>query len=378
MLIKKVTLCIGLLFFHLDGMSQSMSLFDREDYMHIVEKGADLVYLGQFDSASHLIDSLETLLPNHPIIPMMRGMNLAWQDQPLHTGSPFFKDHEEQLLMVIELSLKLKEQDPENIESIFFEMSARGLMAEYYADEGSTYKAMTEARQTYGLIKESMELTGVSPEFLFLTGLYNYFREKYPERHPMYKSVVWIFKSGDIQLGLAQLDEAVHQSKIVKIEAHLYLAYIYLRYENDPGKAKYYLERLNTAYPTNALFQAKYLECLIKEERYQAANELVAELIIHEKPYYQMCGLIYKGYIFENSEIDLDMARRQYKQGLEIGKLCQQIGWYYRSVAYLGLGRIAEQTAHVEQAVYYYEKVIGLDEDDLLVEEAEYRLDKIN
>ncbi len=344
----------------------------------MVDRGGDFIYNQEFQKAEFVIDSLEQQLPGHPIAPMMKAMSLAWRDQPIRTSSPVYVEHEKYLMETIAKSEKISNKDPNNLEAMFFEMSAHGLLAEYYAQEGSSFKAMSQAKQTYNLIKKTMEHTAESPELLFLSGLYNYFREKYPERHPIYKSVVWVFKSGDVQRGLVQLDSAVHHSKIVKIEAGLYLAYIWLRYENRADKARYYLERLYNMYPANDYFKAKYLECLMRQKDYKSAMPLITQLQAHEKPYFKMCGEIFRGVYAEKVEKSLDAAERFYKRGLKTGEESPDRGEYYRSVAYLGLGRISEANNNMELAAVYYEKTIDMDETDWLTEEGETRLDQID
>lgn len=359
-------------------IAQSTPLFSNPELLEMVDRGGDYIYNQEFAEAEFVIDSLEQKLPDHPIVPMMKAMSLAWRDQPLRISSPVYPEHEKYLNETIAKSEAISNKDANNLEAMFFEMSAHGLLAEYYAQEGSSFKAMSQAKQTYNLIKKTMEHTAESPELLFLSGLYNYFREKYPERHPIYKSFVWIFKSGDVERGLVQLDSAVHHSKIVKIEAGLYLAYIWLRYENRADKARYYLERLNTMYPANDYFKAKFLECLMRQKDYEHALPLISQLQAHKKPYFRMSGEIFRGVYAEKVERSLDAAERFYKRGLDTGKLCPDRGEYYRSVAYLGLGRIAEANNNVDLAATYYEKTIDLDETDWLTEESEARLDQID
>lgn len=358
--------------------AQRMPLFGSEELLEMVDRGGDYMYNQQFDSATRVIDSLEARLPNHPIVSMMRAMSLAWHDQPIRTSSPWYAEHEKYLMKTIELSERISSEDQNNLESMFFEMSAHGLLAEYYAQEGSSFKAMSQAKQTYNLIKKTMAHTSKSPELLFLSGLYNYFREKYPERHPIYKSFVWIFKSGDIERGLIQLDSAVHHSKVVKIEASLYLSYIWLRYENRPDKARYYLERLHKMYPANDYFKAKFLECLMRQKDYVSALPLIRQLQNHEKSYYRMCGQIFQGVYYEKADVLLTKAKSYYQKGLATGNKTPNRGEYYRSIAYLGLGRIAETNGEVALAAEYYEKTIDLAETDWLTEESEARLDKID
>lgn len=357
--------------------AQHMPLFNNAELLELVDRGGDYIYNQQFDSARLMIDSLERALPNHPIVPMMRAMRLAWHDQPIRTSSPVYATHEAYLRKTIALSKEISEIDKDNLEAMFLEMSAHGLLAEYYAQEGSSFKAMSQAKQTYNLIKKTMEHTDQSPELLFLSGLYNYFREKYPERHPIYKSFVWIFKSGDVERGLIQLDSAVHHSKIVKIEASLYLAYIWLRYENRPDKANYYLSRLHKKYPANDYFKAKYLECLMRQKQYEDALTLIQPLRQHEKPYFRLCGEVFYGVYQERVNKDRVAAKKHYQYGLQEGNKSPDRGEYYRVVAYLGLGRIAELDGNNELAAHYYEKTIDLDETDWMTEEGETRLGKI-
>ncbi|MEO9967560.1 MAG: hypothetical protein ABJF11_17315 [Reichenbachiella sp.] len=358
--------------------AQSKPLFGNSELLEMVDRGGDLIYNQQFDLAELTIDSLEVLLPNHPIVPMMRAMRLAWQDQPIRTSSPIYEAHERYLRKTIELSEVISNRENDNLEAMFFKMSAHGLLAEYYAQEGSSFKAMSQAKQTYNLIKKTMEHTAESSELLFLSGLYNYFREKYPERHPIYKSFVWIFKSGDIDRGLVQLDSAVHHSKIVKIEAALYLSYILLRYENNTTRAKYYLERLHKMYPANDYFQAKYLECLMRLKDYDNALPLITKLKTHKKPYFRMCGEIFQGVYTEKVEGLDALAKSYYQKGLSSGKEDLDRGEYYRSIAYLGLGRIAERNKELDLAAEYYEKTIDLDETDWLTVESEAGLERID
>lgn len=360
------------------GHCQENVLFDNPEYLSMVDKGGNYIYNGSFDSAVMMIDTLAGYLPEHPLIPMMRAMNEAWKDQPINTQSKYYPAHEKYIMEVIAKCEAIKVKSPDDIEALFFEMSARGLLAEYYADEGSAFKALSEAKVTYDLIKQAMELTDRSPEFYFLSGLYNYFREKYPERHPIYKPFVWVFKAGDIDTGLMQLDRAVQKSSIVKIEAALYLAYIWLRYENNPLEAKGYLSDLNNQYPKNNYFIAKLMECLILLKQYEEALPLIRQLQATDNAYYNMCGAIYMGHYMFNKKKNKEEGKVYFQNGIMIGNDFPNRGGYYRSVAFLGLGQIAILNKQYDLAEEYFEKVLTLDSSDQLVKDAEHQLELID
>ena len=357
--------------------AQDLPLFGNEELLEMVDRGGDLVYHGKHDSALVVIDSIEAVLPNHPIAPMMRAMNIAWKDQPMRISRPLFPDHLRELEKTLAMSEKILEKNENDLEAQFFKMTVHGLMAEYLATEGSYLKAMTQAQKTYNLIKLTMEEVDQSPEFYFLAGLYNYFREMYPERHPIYKPLMWFFKSGDVQRGLIQLDSAVYYSKIVKVEASLYLSYIYLRYENMPDTAEVYLRHVHDQYPSNSYFQAKLIECLVLQEKYEAALPLVQNMIDHETPYYQLCGLTYQAIYFEKVLQSGSQAEKYYEKAIAIGEEITDRGEYYRGLAYLGLGRILQGKKEYELAKNFLEKALELDESPQINAEAKMRLENI-
>lgn len=352
-------------------------LFDNPAILEMVDRGGDYIYNEQFDKAMLVIDSIEKKLPGHPIVYMMTAMNYAWQDQPIHSNSPQYAKHLEFLDKTLVATEKLKNGDENNLEAMFFEMSVHGLMAEYYAGDGSYMKAISRAQQTYTLIKATMEKTGENPEFYFLAGLYNYFREKYPERHPVYRPFLWFFKSGNIQRGLIQLDSAANHTKIIKIEAHLYLAYIYLRYENNPDKALVYLKRLHETYPANSYFKAKYLECVFLKRKFDIALPIIQQLVDHKKPYFQLAGLTYQAIYFEKELKSNAQAEKYYKLALDQSKLSPYRGFYYRALANLGMGRVLLAKGDHTAAVQYLQATIDMEEHPDLTAEAKKLLAKI-
>ncbi|PIB36543.1 hypothetical protein BFP72_14610 [Reichenbachiella sp. 5M10] len=358
--------------------AQKLPVLHDQEILSQVKEVASYVYNESPDSAELLIKKMELRLPKHPVIPMMRAMNIAWQDQPIRTTSPTYPAHQAQLEKVIAYSEKLIEQDPDDLDGLFFKMSAHGLLAEYLAREGSYMKSVTQAKKTYNLITVTMEQTEQSPEFYFLAGLYNYFREKYPERHPVYSPFLWFFKSGNKALGLKQLDSAVYQSTIVRAEAHLYTAYIYLRYENNPHKALFYLKKLHYEYPRNTYFKAKYIEGLMAIGDYQTAMPLVKTLLGNPKAYFRMCGEVFTAIYQEKIQGSDEMAEKYYHKAIASGNTDPDRGEYYKSLAFVGMGRIMERQGKVNQAINYYKLAVEVDESDLVTKEAKERLERLD
>lgn len=324
-------------------------VFDNKELSKWVKKGADHIYNASPDSANFYISKLERELPNHPVIPLMRAMKLMWVNIPTITDE-VFKEMQFELNLAIELA-EIIDPRLKQPEMVFFAMASHGLLAEHYADQGYTMKALSEANSAYGLMKKGFEIVDNYPEFLLTTGLYNYFREKYPEKHPVYKPLLWFFKSGDMELGIKQLEMASEKSVFSRVEADVYLSYIYLRYEYNPVKAQEHLAKLCEKYPNNFYAKAKYLESLANPRDFRDAPlEVIYALLTHENPYYKLAGYVFLGYYEEKVIFNKEKAERAYRMGLSFGETLTSHGEYFKGFGYLGLARIQIRNGQNEEA----------------------------
>ena len=353
-------------------------LFDNPSNIKLVKRCVDYIYNVQTDSANVLIAKIEKRLPEHPSVPMLKGLNVLWTNIPVVTVDSVFNDFSGHLRETIRLANKMDGGRQEHPEAIFFEMSARGLLAEYYADDGHYMKALSEAGKAYDLVKSGFKLSEEVPDFLMTTGVYNYFREKYPEKYPVYKPLLWFFKSGDIELGIQQIEQATQKAVLTSVEAYVYLAYIYLRYEYQPQKAQKYMWYLVKRYPNNLYMKSKLLESLNSGDDFKKAPySMIKELIKSPRPYYTMAGKAFDGLYHEKVKNDQEKAISAYRNGIASGTEITGHGTYYRSMSYLGLGRIYASQGLKDKAIYNLEKAIEVSESEAIDKEAQQILDSI-
>ena len=183
----------------------------------------------------------------------------------------------------------------------------------------------------------------VIKEFLFTTGLYNYFREKYPEIYPIYKPFVWVFKSGNEEKGLEQLERATRETILSRVEAAIYLSYIYLRYEDTPKKAQKLLTSLKVQYPANFYLLAKYFESIRMYPHYQKIKtEDCQKLMTTDRFYYQVVGHVFEGLRLEKVVKNNTKAFEHYSAAVDKVELLHGNGGIYLSLAYLGMARIVK------------------------------------
>ncbi|WP_436515505.1 hypothetical protein [Ekhidna sp. To15] len=351
-------------------------VFEPGHIQDLVKKGTDHIYNSSADSAEYYIAKAEAYIPDHPVIPLMRAMTMLWYNIPIISEEVFAK-MEVQLDSAIFLAKK-GDPDLEDPEMIFFAMASYGLLAEYYADQDYTMKAVGEANRAYGLMKKGFQIVDEHPQFLLTTGLYNYFREKYPERHPIYKPLLWFFRSGDKELGLKQLEAACTKSFLTRVEAYVYLSYIYLRYEFDPKVAQKYLSELCSLYPNNYYAKAKYLESLANPIDFKTVPvDVIYSLITHESPYYKLAGYVFLGYFEEKIVKNQEKAEYAYRLGLEYGQEIPNHGEFFKSFGYLGLGRVLVDIGENQEAKDLLNLSLKYAETEQVEKEAKTLLSKL-
>ncbi|MDG1105546.1 MAG: hypothetical protein P8N26_05230 [Cyclobacteriaceae bacterium] len=343
------------LFFHVTFQANSQhDLFDHPEAMNLVSKGTEKIYQLDMDSALYYIRKLNKLIPNHPVIPSMEAFLIQWENIPIIEGQTFVR-FEAKLREAIAAAENFNPLDPYDEEAVFFELATRGLLAEHYAENNKYFDAINEANKMYGLIKKGFDLVDDNPEFLFTTGLYNYFRTMYPERHPIFAPVAIFFKKGDKELGLEQMVMSTEKAIISQIEAAVYLSYIYLRYEQTPEKAFILLQGLIKKYPNNSYLLSKFLEAAYATRQYNQIMPWIVDALINtNKMYYKMIGYIFRATYLEFVEKETKEAYIYYGMGVGFGNEILNHGEYFKSVGYLGLGRLSQQFGNVNTAKSYY------------------------
>ena len=330
------------------------SLFDHPQAMELVDKGTECIYKLKVDSAMFYIRELQKLLPNHPVIPSMEAFLIQWENIPITEGQIFVR-LEAKLREAVVAAENFNVLDPHDEDAVFFELATRGLLAEYYAENKNYFEAITEANKMYGLIKIGSDLVNDNPEFLFTTGLYNYFRIMYPQRHPILAPIAFFFKKGDKDLGLEQILMSTEKAVISQVEASIYLSYIYLRYEQTPEMAFVLLEDLIKRYPSNYYLISKFLESTYATNQYDKIMPwMVDELMNTDRPYYIMVGHIFKAVYLEFVEKKSKEAYLLYGIGVGFGSELSNYGEYFKSIAYLRLGRLSQQFGNLNTAKSYF------------------------
>jgi len=309
--------------------------------INLMKQGVDYIYNLQFDKATAVYYQIRKKYPEHPMTYIYKGMLTYWKDYPLIATSPSRGDFEKDMMKAIELCDE-KQSDNMDAEYVLASIGARGLLLLYYADNDLSMEVFKVASGTYFYVKKSFELTGTYPDFYFVTGLYNYYREAYPEAHPVYKALAMLFPRGNMKQGLSELQIAAKEAIMLKAEAYTFLSGICISFENDFYKAYSYSKLLHELYPGNFQYLANYIKNLILIHRYDEAERLIKSSRTKiSNAFFNAQLTIYSGIIYEKKYKDFKTATSYYTKGIRDMKSFGVFGDEFTAYSYFGLSRIS-------------------------------------
>ena len=331
----------------------------------LVRQTLQAIYNSNPAQASGLLTQLDQRTAGHPAVDLLRAVRLHWQWFPARTDDGL----RSQLVALLEKTasdararLDKRSDDPELMFTYFTAEAMLTRMAYY---DHQTLKSVGYAKNAYSYLQKGRAFRQPYPDFYLSSGLYDYYREEYPELHPVYKPLVWLMRSGDKQKGLDQLIVAIRQSLFSQVEATLYLTHILADYENRSPEALPYLAQLAKQYPDNPFFSARYAEVLLNAQRFTPASSLIDSLLLNPQLIYKQIGMLLK-------------ARLRLGQGAtaEADALAQKLlqtpprDEAYQAWAYTVRARAALASGQTKQARVFYKKVLDLAEFPILSAEA--------
>jgi hypothetical protein len=328
--------------------------------INLIKKGIDYVYNFDFKNAYNISDEFRKLYPGHPLIYLFRGMITYWENYPLNITSEARASFEEDMRKCIELCDKNKEQATE-AEILLVNLCARGMLLLFYTDNDLSFEVFPIASSTYQCIRRSFDFTTHYSDFYFFTGVYNYYREAYPEAHPVYKTLAFLFPKGSKVKGLQDLQIVAKNSIILKAESYSFLTQIFLSFENNYQQATFYSKSLHSVYPDNPEYLGSYIKNLLLIKQYNEAEMEIASSITYLKnPFFQAQVTIFNGLLQEKKYHDTRQAQQFYMKGIKDISVFRSYGNEYAAYAYFGLSRISEKNGDMDNMKLYRKLALKL------------------
>lgn len=345
---------VATLFFLSSFLSSAQILQDAQA-KSIINQGLERLYEYNFSEANEHFVTLKNKYPKHPAAYLLFAMLLEKQYFPLvqhpNQGKAYLKILETTLSLA-ELAYEKNNNDQE---AIFFCSSALGFLAAYEADNQNFIKAVNHTRKAFPYLKIALRNTDSQPEYLYTTGIYNYYRVVYPELHPVIKPLMYFFEDGDKKRGIAQLELATKKAVFVKNESKFYLGYIFNKYEGAPHKGLFSSQQLIEKYPNNLLFNLQRAELLTLAGHYEQAEIYLDKLEKSKHSIYTASILTLRGMREEFGNKRYNLAEAYYQKAL-------QNSWEERftkdiyGLALLGSSRLEYRKGNKLKGYYFAKK----------------------
>jgi tetratricopeptide (TPR) repeat protein len=339
--VRFIIACLAVTYFFSTATVQSQILKDTAA-LNLLKRGVDDIYGFRFDEARDVSHRLNIIYPDHPVINLFNGMATYWENYPLIPSSQASGSYENYMNTCIKQC-----EDARNpgdyAEYLLANLGARGMLLMYYADNNLTAKLNPLVMSTYRHVRECFDYVSVYSDFYFFTGLYNYYREAYPEAHPIYKMLAFLFPKGDVVKGLLELQNAGLNSIMLKAEAYSFLSYIFMSFENNYQESLAYTKGLHELYPANLLYLAGYIKNLLLLKNYDEAESIILSSAGETgSAYFQAQVAVFNGILQEKKYRNYTQARRFYNKAINDLSAFGYYGNDYSSYAYFGLSRISE------------------------------------
>ena len=314
--------------------------------INIITRGMHNIYNLEFEEAMIAYDAIAKLYPQHPVLHLFNGMKIYWENFPLIPSSSERIQFESEMRTCIEQSDK--KEHPSQVyeaEYLLSNICARGLLLLFMSDNDLSGDVVPLVTSTYRPLMRSFSFASAYPDFYYFTGVYNYYREAYPQVYPVYKTVAFLFPNGDMEKGLQQLEICGKKSMALRAEAVSLLYWIRMNFETNFEASMPYSRNLAEEYPSNPLYKVYYIKNLLLLKQYEEAEKLISENGREgTNTFYLAVSDIFSGIIKEKKYHNNALAQDLYKRG--IGKLAifGAYGNEYAAYGYFGLSRTADES----------------------------------
>ena len=335
-------------------------ILDDTASISLLKKGADDIYNWKYDKARVVVQQLSGSYSGHPVLHLLNGMITYWENYPLTPSSPASDSYVNDMRSCIRLCEELQNQEyyPEYL---MVNLGARGMLLMYYADNDLSEMVSPLAKSTYHYLRQSFDYTSFFSDFYFFTGLYNYYREAYPDAHPIYKMLAFLFPKGDIVRGLSELQMAAQNSVMLRAESLFFLSLIYTNFEYDYQEAYVSSKSLHELYPANLQYLAGYIKISLLAKKYNEAEALIRSSFTEKSnSYFEAQLLILNGILQEKEYHNNIEAKKLYNKGIADISGFGYYGNEFAAYAYFGLSRIFDSEGDKRNRKMYRKRALDL------------------
>ncbi len=348
------------LFLFLSPVALNAQILRDSTALRLVKDGIAAIYNLQFEKAREVCSRLDNSYPGHPDLYLIKGLITYWENYPLIPSSTARAVYEKNMRSCIDLC-EAKHNTLDDAEYLLANLSARGMLLLFYSDNDMNKEVIPLAISTYQYIRRSFNYTSVYTDFYFFTGLYNYYRQAYPEAYPAYKALAFLFPKGDKAKGIEELHRASKYSILFKAESSSFLSAICLSFENNFEQAYEHSKYLHELYPSNIQYFSMFIKNLLLIRKYEEAERYIKSLsALKNNSYFKAQVAIYNGILQEKKYHNNKLAEEYYLKGINDISVYGYLGNEFKAYGYFGLSRIKKLTGDDDSSKSYRKMALDI------------------
>lgn len=354
--------------FLLNSFSSQGQFLEDTKSKELVSSGLRKVYNLEIKPAQQILQPVIDKYADHPVSYLIKSLLLQQEFIPIESNTAKLNLYLQNLKKCIELATELEKKDVYKAEATFYLLASYGLIAEIYHNKKSYLVAANEGRKAYQFLRDGFELKSVNPEFYFTSGVYDFYRERYPQTHPEIKPIIVFFKKGNEERGIDYLRTATKKAIFTNVESRIFLMGILLKYKNECYEANKLGEGLVNEFPRNSEFRMRYTETLLAIGKYELASDQLTKLT-GSGVLFETSRNLFNGLIFEKKDGNFDQALIHFAKSIKSNDKGRYIK-DYKSMAYLGMGRIFLKQNNFAKAELFLKESLKIAEYPAVIKEA--------
>lgn len=325
------------------------------------------MYNFKFDKAEKQFRSLRRRYPQHPMAYFLLSLSNCWKMMPNSVADTRF----DKVFLAYADTAEAKAEalykaDNRNYEACFFLAGTYGLEARLHAERHNWRKATVAARRSLNYLEKSKEANGLSADFLFGQGLFNYYAVWIGQEYPWLRPVLFFFPKGNREQGLSQIRQAARAAFYTGTEASSFLVTILDSDREHQTAAAYQVaQQLATQFPDNPYFQLNYAKLAFKQgnmvESEQACRSILRKYSVGQVGYeaYSCRPAAYiMGYLMQHKYRDVPQAKDYFQRCIVYSEQASATRRGYYVFAQASLARLAVRERDEPAARRYYRIIV--------------------
>ncbi|MBN2282003.1 MAG: tetratricopeptide repeat protein [Candidatus Marinimicrobia bacterium] len=279
----------------------------------------------------------------------------------------------DELIAFYEKALK---ENPDSTELNLCAALAIGFKSRIMVSDHNSFFVMLNGIESLKYLRRVDELSTDNPDLEFSKGVFEYYISKYPGIIQYFANLL-LDTTGDRESGRARMHRAAESEGFLKYDANFLLAFLYLYIENNPDKAREFIDLLVREFPKNPNYHFLKTFYFLQRDQTEAA-ELSYEQFINSIdvncPYYLHEFRNRKDFLAALIALKKQDLKKAYglfqsfleNYGLELEHL--------KAIALLEQGKIQDFWGNSKEARKFYKAVIKVGNNTYPIHDAEVLL----